>query len=177
MKLKEMRLQRGIQQKELARASGLDEPTLSKIENSRVLPTPETLLLILNALDCNISDIYSKKEITFKEAKAVEKSEKPAASCYKVTVRMPTERKEGLQAALKGCGYSSITQWLTRCTEDLLAQYEALRNKKEAPSENLQTTDEAIVKNIGKVSPPVVYHKNSTVSRGEVNFYEKNDPK
>ena len=168
MKLKEMRLQSGIQQKELAMMIGVDEPTISRFENGKFLPTPKSLLLILEALDCRISDIYSKEEITFKEAKKTVPEEKKQKDCYKVTVRMPAGQKEDLQVALKGCGYSSITQWFTRCTEALLAEYEALQKQKETSPENLQTTDEVIVKNIGKVSSPVLYHKNVVESRGEV---------
>ena len=67
MKLKQVRMQKGIQQKELAARVGVDEPTLSKFENYKCLPTPDVMERILDALGCGLSDIYSRAEVTFRD--------------------------------------------------------------------------------------------------------------
>ena len=92
-----MRLQRGIQQKELARMIGVDEPTLSKLENYKFLPTPEMLTRILQILDCGIKDVYSASELRFRDNERVEKRERRHADCYKLTVRLPQTAKNDLQ--------------------------------------------------------------------------------
>ena len=168
MNLKQMRVQRGIQQKELARMIGVDEPTLSKLENYKFLPTPEMLTRILQILDCGIKDVYSASELRFRDNERAEKRERRHADCYKLTVRLPQTAKNDLQVALKALGYSSITAWLTRCTEDLRAAYEGTLKQKETSSLPTKTEDEVQIENTQQCATPSLYHNFTDLSRGEV---------
>lgn len=65
-KLKEMRLQRGISQSQLAAKSGVDvrvlqsyEQGLRKIDGAKI----QTLLSLATALECKISDIVENPEL------------------------------------------------------------------------------------------------------------------
>ena len=122
MKLHEMRLQRNLQQKDLAILVDTDEPMISRFENYKCLPIPPMMSAILSALDCDLSDIYENKEITYKR-----KQREPAElNCYKLTVRLPKEAKEFLNLALRKCGYRDVTYWIYRCYERLQKQYEII---------------------------------------------------
>ena len=139
MKLKQMRLARGIQQKELASLIGTDEPTISKFENHKCLPTPDMMERLLQALNCSIFDVYERSEITYRKPKKV-----PTApqEWYRVSGRVPIALKNDLQVALKGCGYSSIGEWLLQCAERLQAEYAIRQKQEETPSTADQSTDE-----------------------------------
>ena len=53
-----MREEKGWTDDELARAAGISKSTVNRIENNRVSPTLETLVMLSEALDCNISELY-----------------------------------------------------------------------------------------------------------------------
>ena len=163
-----MRLQRGIQQKELARMIGVDEPTLSKLENYKFLPTPEMLARILQILDCGIKDVYSASELRFRDNERAEKRERRYADCYKLTVRLPQTAKNDLQVALAALGYSSITAWMLRCAEDLRAAYEGALKQKETSSLPTKTEDEVIDEHTEPCVTPLLYHNFTALSREEV---------
>ncbi len=167
MNLKQMRVQRGIQQKELAEIIGVDMPMLSKFENYRCLPTPDVMERILHALNCGVGDIYSAEEIRYRSGSNTKKRRCDRADCYKLTARLPQTAKNDLQVALKACGYSSITSWLTRCTENLRAEYEEVQ--KRTPSHlPTKALDEVQIENTQQCATPSLYHNFTDLSRGEV---------
>lgn len=75
MKLKEIRVAKGRQQKELAISVGTDEPMMSKFENYKCLPTPPTMNLILKELGCSVEDIYEAARSLLRSARKAEETE------------------------------------------------------------------------------------------------------
>ena len=61
-KIKEIRIGKGISQKELATKLGIKPPTLSQIESSKN-PQASTLIKIAEALKCNVSDLIDYSEV------------------------------------------------------------------------------------------------------------------
>jgi len=57
MKLLELRLQRGLTQKDLAKISGLSNHTIMNIEKSYYRPTTETISAVAKALEINPWDV------------------------------------------------------------------------------------------------------------------------
>ncbi|MEG1662521.1 MAG: helix-turn-helix transcriptional regulator [Clostridia bacterium] len=128
MKLRQIRIAKNRQQKELGNAIGTDEPMMSKFENYKCLPVPSMMKLLLKELNCKIEDIYESSEIYINEGKQVSVKEKDSKEVkfYRLTVNLPREAKELLKASLKKCGYKDITYWIYRCYERLQKQYEII---------------------------------------------------
>jgi transcriptional regulator with XRE-family HTH domain len=63
-KIKQLRLERGLNLQDLANTTGLTKGYLSKVENSRKAPPVSTLLTLAKALGVNISTIFSDDENT-----------------------------------------------------------------------------------------------------------------
>lgn len=61
MQLRAMRIRKGRQQKELAKAIGTDEPMMSKFENYKCLPIPPMMKALCDELGCEVGDICSMK--------------------------------------------------------------------------------------------------------------------
>jgi len=57
--LQELRRQRGLSQRELARMAGLPHPVISYIETGGRIPTFPTMKRIASALEVEVSDIFS----------------------------------------------------------------------------------------------------------------------
>lgn len=63
MQLRAMRIRKGRQQKELAKAIGTDESMMSKFENYKCLPIPPMMKALCDELGCEVGDIYEPHEI------------------------------------------------------------------------------------------------------------------
>jgi transcriptional regulator with XRE-family HTH domain len=61
-KIKMLRLQRGLNLQDLAKATGFTKGYLSKVENSEKAPPVSTLINLAKALGVSISDIFSEEE-------------------------------------------------------------------------------------------------------------------
>lgn len=130
MKLKEIRIAKGIQQKDLSERIGTNDPMLSRIENYKCLPIPDMMQSILWELDCQLGDIYEPEEIAYC-TKKTRQEDKRQGKYYKVTVRLPKEAKELIKEALPVCGYKDVTYWIFRCYERLRNQYDIINKAKE----------------------------------------------
>lgn len=53
----EQRHNKGMTQKELAKASCLTQSVIARLESKKAIPQLDTLLKVANALDCNIAVI------------------------------------------------------------------------------------------------------------------------
>lgn len=60
-KIKEIRQERGLSVRALARKLETDHSYLSKVENGKVTPSLETLVKIADALQCNVSDFFDNE--------------------------------------------------------------------------------------------------------------------
>ena len=69
MRLKQLRIAKGRQQKELAKKIGTDEPMMSKFENYKCLPTPPMMNLLVEELGCSVDDIYEPHEVYYQNGK------------------------------------------------------------------------------------------------------------
>lgn len=126
MKLREMRIARGRQQKELGIAIGAGESMMSNFETYKCLPVPAMMQLLLKELDCKIDDIYEPNEIYLSSSKSTKRQEGDELDSYRLTVNLPREAKEIFKKALKKCGYKDITYWVYRCYERLQKQFEII---------------------------------------------------
>ena len=127
-KLRQVRIAKGRQQKELARSIGTDEPMMSRFENYKCLPIPSMLKRLTEELGCNVEDIYESQEIYLQGASARFKApkERKNTETYRLTVKLPNEARATLKAALKKCGYKDITDWVNRCLEKTMKQYDKI---------------------------------------------------
>ena len=126
MKLREIRIREGRQQKELGRAIGTDEPMMSRFENYKCLPTPQMMEKLLKELNCSIEYIYEPHEIYLqvkKTARPANEDKPERERRYHLSVRLPPEEKDFFKLALKECGYKDITDWVSRCLDSLKEQY------------------------------------------------------
>lgn len=127
MKLREIRISRNKQQKELAKAVGTDEPMLSKFEHYKCLPIPSMMKDLCRELECEATDIYEPNEMYYQGGIKVSSSKtRKQSEVYHLTVNLPPEAREVFKNALKKCGYKDITYWVYRCFERLKAQYEII---------------------------------------------------
>ena len=130
-RLKEIRISKGRQQKELARSIGTDEPMMSRFENYKCIPIPAMLKRLTEELGCNVEDIYEAQEIYLQGVSARSKApkERKNTETYRLTVKLPSEARATLKAALKKCGYKDITDWVNRCFEKTMKHYEKILSK------------------------------------------------
>jgi transcriptional regulator with XRE-family HTH domain len=124
MRLRQLRIAKGRQQKELAKKIGTDEPMMSKFENYKCLPTPSMMNLLVKELGCSVDDIYEPHEVYYQKNKPTAKEKKESPAVYNLSVRLPAEAKAFLKKALKKCGFKDITAWVVWCYERLQTQYE-----------------------------------------------------
>lgn len=56
-KLKDLRVERGLSQGELAKKSGLDRKTVNRIENGRFSPSLDTLIRVCSTMSVTVSEV------------------------------------------------------------------------------------------------------------------------
>ena len=129
MNLRKKREEAGLKQRELAERVKIDEQMMSKIENYKCLPIPETMERLTKVLKCQLEEIYEPEEIYYPaaETKGAAKRASEKEKYYKITVRLPKAAKAVFERALPVCGYKDITYWVYRCYERLQAQYEVIQ--------------------------------------------------
>ena len=133
-KLKELRIAKGRQQKELGKAIGTDEPMISRFENYKCLPIPPMMNALLKELDCKLEDIYEPHEVYSQIKTAPPKKRKRKSGVYRLTAELPEEAKEFLNSgALQKLGFKDITAWANYCYERAKKQYEELTAKEKRP--------------------------------------------
>ena len=123
MLLKELLARQGKEQKDLAKYLNIDKEQISKIANYKCLPTPEQAKLICEFLECNILDIYNKKEIDLilgcKKSNRIQDDN----LYYRLSVRL---NKSGCNCLklynLNKIGYKTLKEWVLACMEQLKQQ-------------------------------------------------------
>lgn len=120
MLLKELLARQGKQQNDLAKYLNLDKEQISKIANYVCLPTPEQARLICEFLNCNILDIYNKKEIDLilgcKKSNRVQDNN----LYYRLSVRLNKSGCNCLKPQyLIKLGYKTQKEWVLECMEQL----------------------------------------------------------
>ena len=133
-KLRELRLAKGRQQKELGAAVGTDEPMMSRFEKYRCLPIPSMLKAICKELDCTIDDIYEPHEVYYGQL-SKPKKRKRKSDVYRLTAELPEEAREFFKSgALQKCGFQDITAWANWCYTQLKRTHqEILQKEKTSP--------------------------------------------
>lgn len=108
--LKQLRIEKNMKQREVAKAVGISEMVLSLIESGQVLPTYEIAQKITATLGCNIASIY-----TAKEKKLLKTENQASKGQYNLHGRLDTFDK----TIVKRNGYRSINAWLNDCYKKL----------------------------------------------------------
>ena len=120
MLLKEQLQKRSISQKELAEHLGIDKMQMSRLANYKCLPTPEQAKSICKYLDCNILDIYNKKEIDLIMGCKKASRNQDDNLYYRICVRLNKSSCNCLKIEnLSKLGYKTIKSWVVDCVNDL----------------------------------------------------------
>jgi len=127
MKLKELRLEKGLFAKQLGLQVGLHEADVSKLEHYKFLPTPETMKRLCIALGAKPTDIYEPGEMTLyapetpaKEQAAPKKRRKTKGEYYNFHVMVPKAWQKPLLRAIRKLGYVTIHNWLITQVNELI---------------------------------------------------------
>lgn len=136
-KLKQVRRAKGLKAKQLASLVGTDAPMISRIEHGLCLPVPEMMTKILAVLECEITDVFTPEEVTYKELKAKKnEGEKNAPDFYRLSARLPREAKDFIFRAVKALGYKGVQEWVCACLCDLQVRFRDLQEYSDAEDEH-----------------------------------------
>lgn len=134
-KLSELLRERGVNLRQMAEAlktadPRIDRPAVSRYCRHQNLPTREQLALICQILGCDPDEIYAKEDLDllhcYKSGLSAEKKSPPEQVDYKLTVRLPKGRCNGLNVKLATCGYPSQRAWLEKCLDELEKEYKKI---------------------------------------------------
>lgn len=122
MRLKELRLAKGLYARELGSKVGLHEADISKLEHYHFLPTPKTMDLLCEVLEVQPLDIYCENEMTLFKPNTTAKKKMGERECpvYNLHVILPKSWKEPFQKSVKALGWQSIHDWLIEEIEKLI---------------------------------------------------------
>lgn len=126
MKLKELRLEKGLFAKQLGLQVGLHEADVSKLEHYHFLPTPETMKRLCLALGAKPTDIYEVEEMTLytpetpAKDKVPKKRRKTNGEYYNFHVMVPRAWQMPLLRAIRKLGYVTIHNWLITKVNELI---------------------------------------------------------
>ncbi len=133
MKLRELRIKKGLKQKEFAKLVGVSSMCMCLIENYKCLPVPETMGEMCKVLNCSVNNVYEPREIALQMAKTSQtKTEKKSSSqIYHLTVNLPKRARKFFKNNLSKLGFKNITEWVNYCFEKLEGQFEEQAKKKD----------------------------------------------
>ena len=127
MLIKEYLNKQNKQQKELAEALNIDKRDINKIVNYKCLPLPEQAEKICEFLDCNILDIYNKKEIDLVKGTKKASRNNDSELYYRLSVRLNKAGCNCLKLEnLQKLGYKTLKEWVLDCMEKLREQQKEL---------------------------------------------------
>ena len=120
------------QQKDLAELLQADKSYISKIANYKCLPTPQQAKAICEYLECNILDIYNKKEIDLILGTKRASNNQDSMFYYRLSVRLNKSSCNCLKIEnLKLLGYNTIKEWVVECMNDLNKRLKEERSKEQ----------------------------------------------
>lgn len=127
MLIKEYLNKQNKQQKQLAEALSIDKRDINKIVNYKCLPLPEQAEKICEFLDCNILDIYNKKEIDLVKGTKKASRNNDSELYYRLSVRLNKAGCNCLKLEnLQKLGYKTLKEWVLDCMEKLREQQKEL---------------------------------------------------
>ena len=127
MLIKEYLNKQNKQQKQLAEALNIDKRDINKIVNYKCLPLPEQAEKICEFLDCNILDIYNKKEIDLVKGTKKASRNNDSELYYRLSVRLNKAGCNCLKLEnLQKLGYKTLKEWVLDCMEKLREQQKEL---------------------------------------------------
>lgn len=133
MKLQSKRLEKGIEQADLAVRVGTNAPMMSNFERYKCIPIPTMLNDICKELECNIDDIYDNNEFYFPirdNSLSSHKRIKKEQKIYYFSVRLPKEARDTFtQANLEKCGYHSLKDFAWHCWQGFEKQLSIINKK------------------------------------------------
>ena len=120
MLLKEMLHNQNKMQKDLAQILDTDKQYISKLANYKCLPTPEQAQKICTYLNCNILDIYNKKEIDLILGTKKATRNTDSIFYYRLSVRLNKSSCNCLKIEnLRRLGYKTQKEWVIECVNEL----------------------------------------------------------
>lgn len=130
-KVRFFRTQNNITQTELAEQTAMTATELSLVENDKLLPTPPKARKLCKVLNVNLSDLYTRKELTFQHDYRTGDT-----SISNVSVRIDSAERQTYLAdnVIKGLGYKSIKEWIQ------VKALETFNEYREEEREDMNTT-------------------------------------
>lgn len=128
--IKEHLQRKNILQNELAKILEMDKYQVSKIVNYKCLPLPEQADKMCELLDCNILDLYNKKEIDL--INGVKKASRTQNDnlYYRLSVRLNKASCNCLKLEnIKLVGYKTQKEWVLDCMEELKERQKQARKE------------------------------------------------
>ena len=133
MKLRELRIHKGLKQDEFARLVGISNMCMCLIENYKCLPIPETMEEMCKVLDCDVNKIYEPHEIALQVVKTKQKRNEKSnkSGMYHLTVNLPNRARKFFKNNLGKLGFKNITEWVNYCFMQLESQLDEQKKKKD----------------------------------------------
>lgn len=133
MKLRELRIEKGLKQNEFAKLVGVSNMCMCLIENYKCLPTPTAMEEMCKVLECDVNSIYEPYEIALKKAKIsqINGDKSNTKQMYHLTVNLPKRARKFFKNNLSKLGFKNITEWVNYCFEKLESQLEEQAKKKD----------------------------------------------
>ena len=119
----------GIQQKQVAEACRIDEPTMSKIKSGSILPNKAKLQRICEHTQKEALDFYSRDEINLISVCRKRKPSEKSKLYLQFTVSLLRSKYCTVLSdseKLKICGFDSQAEWLRSCIRKLDKRYEII---------------------------------------------------
>lgn len=168
MKLRELRMQKGLKQNEFAKLVGVSNMCMCLIENYKCLPVPQDMEEMCKVLDCEVDKIYEPYEIALKKIKtrqfAVDKNSN--RQMYHLTANLPNRARKFFKNNLSKLGFKNITEWVNYCFERLENQFEEQKKKDFTQACKPKSRVQKIKENIDIISI-------NNISKNNLNVKEK----
>ena len=134
MKLKEIRLSRGLTVKDLM-GGEMHKAHFSMIETGRFLPTVPVLQYICKRLDCSPLDLYDIEEIDLAgcmdtEAPKTKRKGDRHKLPHRMAFRVPEKVITDLPGILKDLGYESRQEWMNEWLRKTMRRHQKLVDRK-----------------------------------------------
>lgn len=159
MKLRELRVKKGLNQNQFAKLVGISGMCMCLIENYKCLPVPQDMEEICKILDCDVNSIYEPYEIALKNAKISQQKDNKNNSnrMYHLTANLPKRARVFLKNNLSKLGFKNITEWVNYCFERLEIQLKEQKKKDFTQAYQEKSKVQNLKENIGINSINIIH--------------------
>ncbi|MFH2116736.1 MAG: helix-turn-helix transcriptional regulator [Bacillota bacterium] len=140
MKLRLTRKRKGYRQSDLAEALDTNTMVISLLENYDVIPTPQMMIAMEEALGTNRLEIYDRKELQLLKSKNNRFDVPDDYPHFHIHVRLPRKLKKLLcKANFRRAGYRDMNHWFMRRVRDFALRLGYINEYFDTKEKNAQT--------------------------------------